>query len=909
MKKETIDYAKSKCEKIGISNIEECFFDTRDLAVFLDTGRTNASKIANALVSEKIFLKINTRPVLFSMKEKFEEYFSIILKDTYGSLAELESALKALTSEVILQKMIGYDMSLSDAVEQMKTAVFYPGRGLPMMITGDTGVGKSFFVNIAYQFMKSAKVVDDNAPFKVFNCAQYHNNPELLSGILFGYVKGAFTGAEEDRNGLLNDADGGVLFLDEVHRLPPEGQEKLFVYMDEGFYSRIGETSNHASNVRLVFATTEQKEDFLETFMRRIPIHIHIPNIEERGILEKKQIVEKAFFGESKSFNKNIVVSPRVFDLLLQSEYSGNIGDIKNVIKYVCGRANAREPQSDEIYIVLKDLPAKMYRHKPIAETYTIEKRKYFFTPKGNTTFVPRITNERASLDTKIMDAYTKAQSEGLTTFETRNLFESVLDNIMNELIYANHTDTNENLEKFVSETMQDVFRTLDSSSRLVYDGNFVTGVSYYIYKFVFKRNVEDKRITLAILNFVKDLYPNEQMTISKIIPLIETSLDIHFSEVDQMYLSLFLSMVNLNISTNEIEGIIVAHGYATASSIANLCNRILGKRTFIGIDMPIVATINDISEKIFEYSSRINSAREIIVMVDMGSLNTLYASLCEALNKPLLFIDQLNTLMALEVGNMIDQKLPLQEIGQRIKENVVPNVQLYEPKLKKEQAIITTCLTGLGTAIQIQTLLSNCLDGIVNIQILSINFAELKNNGIPSEIEKKYEIVSIVGTDDPEIKNVPFVFLDQIITGDGKNEMINLFDSILTENEIDEINNRLVRSFSLNRVLDSITILDTKKIMEICENVINSLEKDLLIGLTNAKKIAHYVHISCMVERLIRRSEIEEFPDIEKFSYENEKAIRVIKNVLSVIEQSYSVHVPLPEIGYIHNILYPDSI
>ncbi len=63
------------------------------------------------------------------------------------------------------------------------------------------------------------------------------------------------------------------------------------------------------------------------------------------------------------------------------------------------------------------------------------------------------------------------------------------------------------------------------------------------------------------------------------------------------------------------------------------------------------------------------------------------------------------------------------------------------------------------------------------------------------------------------------------------------------------------------------------------------------------------------MVERLIRRSEIEEFPDIEKFSYENEKAIRVIKNVLSVIEQSYSVHVPLPEIGYIHNILYPDSI
>lgn len=55
-------------------------------------------------------------------------------------------------------------------------------------------------------------VIHENAPFKVLNCAQYHNNPELLSGILFGYVKGAFTGADEDRNGLLQDADGGVLF-------------------------------------------------------------------------------------------------------------------------------------------------------------------------------------------------------------------------------------------------------------------------------------------------------------------------------------------------------------------------------------------------------------------------------------------------------------------------------------------------------------------------------------------------------------------------------------------------------------------------------------------------------------------------------------------------------------------------
>lgn len=68
------------------------------------------------------------------------------------------------------------------------------------------------------------------------NCAQYVNNIELLSSNLFGYVKGAFTGAYATTKGLLEAADGGMLFLDEVHRLNSESQEKLFVFLDQGIF-------------------------------------------------------------------------------------------------------------------------------------------------------------------------------------------------------------------------------------------------------------------------------------------------------------------------------------------------------------------------------------------------------------------------------------------------------------------------------------------------------------------------------------------------------------------------------------------------------------------------------------------------------------------------------------------------
>lgn len=164
---------------------------------------------------------------------------------------------------------------------------------------------------------------------------------------------------------------------------------------------------------------------------------------------------------------------------------------------------------------------------------------------------------------------------------------------------------------------------------------------------------------------------------------------------------------------------------------------------------------------------------------------------------------------------------------------------------------------------------------------------------------------MSIIGTDDPQVPNVNFVLLETIISGDGSNKIAEIFQRTLAEDDIIEINNRLVKNFSLIRVIDSLTILDTKKIMELVEDCIQQLETRLFLELSNARKVAMYVHVSCMVERLIRHSEIMDFPDLEKFSYDHQKEIRVIQEVFSVLEQTYSVTVPLTEIGYIHNILY----
>ena len=132
--------------------------------------------------------------------------------------------------------------SLKKPIEQMKTSIFYPNTSLPVFLHGPTGSGKSFMARKIYEFAVQEGILKPDAPFIIMNCAQYVNNIELLSSNLFGYVKGAFTGAYATTKGLLEAADGGMLFLDEVHRLNSESQEKLFVFLDQGIFRRMGES-------------------------------------------------------------------------------------------------------------------------------------------------------------------------------------------------------------------------------------------------------------------------------------------------------------------------------------------------------------------------------------------------------------------------------------------------------------------------------------------------------------------------------------------------------------------------------------------------------------------------------------------------------------------------------------------
>lgn len=335
-----------------------------NLSNIIGLSRNSISSYLNDYFNQGRFVKINTRPVLFLEKSELEKRYNIkINKLMFASLDELDEYAKTCgRGSKDFRDLIGYNGSLRKIIESCKASISYPPHGLPILLNGPTGTGKSFIIEKMFEYGKNNGIFSEKAKFVHVNCSEYANNPELITANLFGYKRGAFTGADNDNPGLIKVADGGMLFLDEVHCLKPECQEKLFLFMDKGNYHVLGDSENeYHSNVFLAFATTENpKEVLLKTLLRRIPIQMEIPSLSKRSEMEKSNIIVRFLENEAKNIHKEIRIGNVVYAALLNNEYEGNIGELKNVIQETCMNALYSNKNKDYIEINSLCLPSRV---------------------------------------------------------------------------------------------------------------------------------------------------------------------------------------------------------------------------------------------------------------------------------------------------------------------------------------------------------------------------------------------------------------------------------------------------------------------------------------------------------------------------------------------------------------------
>ena len=341
-------------------------FNAMAIADSLKQKRSIISHHLNNLHREQRVVKVNGRPVLFLPIAALRDHHRLAVR--HGEYASLQ-ALCAERQDSLAQ-LIGAQGSLQEALRQCKAAISYPGAGLPLLLRGPTGTGKSFLARQLWRYAMEQGVLPADAPFTVFNCAEYANNPELLTSKLFGHAKGAFTGADKSVPGLIENSNGGVLFIDEVHRLPPEGQEKLFHFMDNGSWRRLGESSEERSaTVRLIFASTEDLEKhFLATFIRRIPVIVKILPIAERGQYERLAFIHHFFRREAQRLHHDLALDGEIISQLMRETLEGNVGGLENLIRNICASAwTFGERDSDLLQIKAGLLPDRLLADAPFS--------------------------------------------------------------------------------------------------------------------------------------------------------------------------------------------------------------------------------------------------------------------------------------------------------------------------------------------------------------------------------------------------------------------------------------------------------------------------------------------------------------------------------------------------------------
>jgi two-component system nitrogen regulation response regulator GlnG/two-component system response regulator HydG len=225
-----------------------------------------------------------------------------------------------------------------------------------VLVCGESGTGKEFFARIIHHMSRRT-----DGKFVAMNCGAIPDT--LFESELFGHVKGSFTGADRDREGLVEEAHLGTLFLDEVAELTPSAQVKLLRFLQERTFKRIGENVQRTVNVRIIAASNKDlqslvlEKKFREDLFYRLNVFcLNLPPLRDRK--ETIPNLIKLFIHRNNDLlDKHVSkLSPAAEAALANYEYPGNVRELENIIEHAMVLADSNE-------ISDKDLPEFMFKN------------------------------------------------------------------------------------------------------------------------------------------------------------------------------------------------------------------------------------------------------------------------------------------------------------------------------------------------------------------------------------------------------------------------------------------------------------------------------------------------------------------------------------------------------------------
>ncbi len=240
--------------------------------------------------------------------------------------------------------LLGVSSAIRSVIQQIRRAA--PSRA-NVLVLGETGTGKELVARALHEQSDRAR-----RSFVAINCGALAES--LLEAELFGFEKGAFTGATMDKRGLFREADGGTLFLDEIGETSPALQVKLLRAIDAGEIRPIGSTKTQRVDVRIVSATNRDLEEAIEQETFRQDLYYRLNTVTLQVPPLRRRRVDIPFLAQhfaeelGEEYARRITLSDDFLEAVSQRDFPGNVRELRNTVERAIALANPGEPVTIE---------------------------------------------------------------------------------------------------------------------------------------------------------------------------------------------------------------------------------------------------------------------------------------------------------------------------------------------------------------------------------------------------------------------------------------------------------------------------------------------------------------------------------------------------------------------------------
>ena len=679
--------------------------------------------------------------------------------------------------------------------------------------------------------------------------------------------------------------------------------------MDQAIYHRVGDNETwYTSDVRIIFATTEKPEEvLLKTLQRRIPMTITVPSLKDRGVQEKVQLLYYMFKEEETRLNKKIRISSKVYNILVTHNFMGNIGGLKSCIQSCCIDALFQVDENGEMLINLSNLPK--YLLNDISEkNHVYNSTKEYIYVDDLQDFIN--TNKKIiTLNDELMEQYISYKEKHLSEDQYIEKSKQAVWNYFDTI----HLDEQEEQKKdFYQNGIKHILELVAGQYGLEITNNDILSLCSYInayrkdYPSFYNWSCKNEENISNFLEIMHDKFYREAAIAQEICKYLTSYLDIDMLPMAMITFILYLKSKTKKESQRKKAAVIVAHGFSTASSIADAANKFLGTYVFDAIDMPLHVDTNSILQQLHLYVKKIGKIEELLLLVDMGSLEELYKGI-HLENVNIGIINNISTKAALEIGNGILQNIPMEDIFKNVLKYHMMNYHI-EYNRQKEKVILCSCASGMGTAEKLKQIIQDSLPIGLDIKVKTYNYNDLLEKGKSSTFFDEYHVICVIGTLNPNIERLNFIPIEDFIINDSFVELDGFLGEYMDEGQLEYLKKNILKNFTLSNIMNALTILNPSKLLEHVADAIDRLQVEMGLKLSNHTCFGLYVHISCLIERLVMQKEIEVYKDLEVFQKENKEFIHHVTTSFQDVQEFYGVKIPVAEIGYIYDYIKNDQ-